>query len=196
MDRPEAPEPTPEEAAVTHLRATLLRGLHKDTLRRGGEGAWLKLVSTLSPEGRSLFRELPGSLTWVPVERVNELAIAYADFILGHGHPGLGGATAEDQFTVVHAWLLKLLNPGLLVRQIPMIFGVEYRGGVVRIDFSEPGRAQLSAWVTGLFPEWYTHATPRWLTRGLELSGGRRCAVVHHPPESGHRHVYELSWEP
>ncbi len=195
MDRPEGPEPTPEEAAVTHVRATLLRGLYKDTLSRGGEAAWQELVSGLSPAGQELFRVLPSSLTWVPVDRVNELAIAYADFILGHGHVGLGRATAEDQFTVVHVWILKLLNPGLLVRQTPMIFRMDYQGGVVRLDNCEPGRARLSAWVTGLFPEWYTHATPRWLARGLELSGGGRCAVIHRPPELGYHHIYELSWD-
>ena len=188
-------DPTLETATVTHLRASLLRGLHKDTLRRGGEAAWARMVEDLSPATRGTFLRMPGSLAWLEVAQVNELVAAYLALKRGQD-AGLGGLTAEDQFTVVHAWLLKLLNPGLLVRQVPAIFRLDYRGGLVCLDHAEAGHAELSAWVVGLFPEWYSQAAPQWLKRALELSGARACEVLHHPPRTGCRHRFELSWKP
>ena len=194
MDTPEPPGPTPEEATITHIRASLLRGLHKDMARRGGT-AWDDLVDGLSPMGRETFRQMPGSFTWLETARVNELVTA---------HTALAGeaaaverirVTADEQLTVVHAWILKLLNPKTLIHQGPTIFKFNYRGGVVRLDGVVEGHARLSIWALGLFPEWYTHSVPQWLKRALELTGGGSCEVAHEPPAEGFRHRYELTWK-
>ncbi|HZU52702.1 MAG TPA: hypothetical protein VFF77_02330 [Holophagaceae bacterium] len=188
-------EPSPEEATITHVRASLLRGLHKDMARRGGT-AWDDLVDGLSPMGRETFRSMPGSFIWLEAARVSELVLAHTALAGEAGAVERIRATAEEQLTVVHAWLLKLLSPKTLIQQGPTIFKFNYRGGVVRLDGIEPGRAHLSIWALGLFPEWYTHSVPQWLKRALELSGGGACAAIHEPPPgSGYRHRYELTWE-
>jgi len=194
MNDPNPPCPSPEEATVTHIRASLLRGLHQDMLRRGGT-AWDDLVDGLSPMGREVFREMPGSFTWLESARVSELVVAHTALVGEAGAVERIRATAEEQLTVVHAWLLKLLSPKTLIQQGPTIFKFNYRGGVVQLDDIVPGRAHLSIWALGLFPEWYTHSVPQWLRRALELSGGGECAVSHEPPEEGYHHRYELSWE-
>lgn len=194
MNGLELPEPPPEEAAITHVRASLLKGLHKDMVRRGGT-AWEDLVDGLSPMGRETFRTMPGSFTWLESARVSELVIAHTALVGEAGAVERIRATAEEQLTVVHAWLLKLLSPKTLIQQGPTIFKFNYRGGVVRLDGIVPGRAHLSIWALGLFPEWYTHSVPQWLKRALELCGGGACAVTHEPPEVGYRHRYELTWE-
>lgn len=186
------PEPTPQQAAVTHMRASLLRGLRSRVFEGGGEAAWQSLVQELSPEGRACFLDQPSPRAWLPVAAVNELVAAY---LKRSPEPGaIGRATAEDQLGVVHAWLLRLLNPSLLARQVPMIYGRDYRGGVVRLDLLEPGRAVFSVWATGLFPEWHTEVAPRWLQRGFELSGGGSCSAIHLAPEAGIRHRFEIAW--
>jgi hypothetical protein len=188
-------DPSPEEAAVTHIRASLLRGLHQDMLRRGGT-AWDDLVDGLSPMGREVFRKMPSSFSWVDAARVGELVTAHTALAGEAGAVERIRATAEEQLTVVHAWILKLLSPATLINQSPTLFKFNYRGGVVRIEDHVPGRARISIWAAGLFPEWYTHSVPQWLKRALELSGGGTCSVTHEPPEdSGCRHRYELSWE-
>lgn len=194
MTHPDLPDPSPGEATITHIRASLLRGLHKDMLRRGGT-AWDDLVDGLSPMGREVFREMPGSFSWLETERVNELVTAHTRLAGEEGAVARIRATADEQLTVVHAWLLKLLSPATLIHQGPTIFKFNYRGGVVRLDGIAQGQAHLSVWAIGVFPEWYTHSVPQWLKRALELSGGGDCAVVHQPPEEGFRHRYELRWE-
>ena len=194
MTEPNLKGPSPEEATITHIRASLLRGLHKDMLRRGGT-AWDDLVDGLSPMGREVFREMPGSFSWLETERVNELVTAHTRLVGEGGAVARIRSTAEEQLTVVHAWLLKLLSPATLIHQGPTIFKFNYRGGVVWLDDITPGQAHLSIWAIGVFPEWYTHSVPQWLNRALELSGGGDCSVIHQPPEEGYRHRYELRWE-
>lgn len=194
MNDPQRLDPSPEEAAITHVRASLLRGLHKDMARRGGT-AWDDLVDGLSPMGRETFRQMPGSFTWLETPRVNELVTAHTRLVGEDGAVARIRSTAEEQLTVVHAWLLKLLSPTTLIHQGPTIFKFNYRGGVVKLDGLVPGRASLSVWATGIFPEWYTHSVPQWLKRALELAGGGSCEVAHEPPTEGFRHRYELRWE-
>lgn len=188
-------EPSPEQAAITHIRASLLRGLRKDMLRRGGT-AWDDLVDSLSPAGRETFRVMPGSFSWIETARVNEIVTAHTALAGEEGAIERIRLTVGEQLTVVHAWMLKLLSPVTLIHQGPTIFKFNYRGGVVRLDDITPGLAHLSIWATGPFPEWHTHSVPQWLKRALELCGGAPCEVIHQPPGSGFRHRYELSWRP
>ena len=188
-------DPTPEDATVTHIRASLLRGLHKDLLRRGGEGAWTEFVAGLSPASQEVFREMPGYFAWLDTARVNEIVTAHGALAGEDGAVNRIRSTAEEQLTVAHAWLLKLLSPTTLIHQGPTLFRFNYRGGVVKLDDLEPGCAHLSIWARGLFPEWYTHSVPQWLRRALELCGGGNSSVIHLPPETGYRHRYELRWD-
>src|SRR5690348_8586411 len=103
MNNPEPLDPSPEDATVTHIRASLLRGLHKDMLRRGGT-AWDDLVDGLSPMGREVFRQMPGSFSWLEAERVSEIVMAHTALVGEVGAVERIRATAEEQLTVVHAW--------------------------------------------------------------------------------------------
>ena len=189
------PEPTPEESLVTHLRASMLRGLHKDVLRRVGEPGWGEFVGRLSPPTQAVFRQMPGAFTWVGTAQVNELVQAHQDWLGEEAATERARSAAEEQLTVTHAWLLKLLSPGTLIHQGPTLFRFNYRGGVVRLDDLAPGFGHLSIWAIGLFPAWYTHSVPNWLTRALELCGGVRCSVIHQPPAEGYHHRYEVRWD-
>lgn len=194
MDDQDQPEPSHEEATITHVRASLLRGLHKDMVRRGGT-AWEDLVDGLSPMGRETFRQMPGSFSWVETARVNEIVTAHTALAGEEGAVARIRSTTDEQLTVVHAWILKLLSPKTLIHQSPTIFKFNYRGGVVRLDEVMDGRATISIWASGMFPEWYTHSVPQWLNRALELTGGGVCSVNHAPPEKGCRHRYALTWQ-
>lgn len=193
MDDPNLPEPSREEATITHVRASLLRGLHKDMVRRGGT-AWDDLVDGLSPMGRDTFRTMPGFFSWVESARVNELVTAHTALVGEAGAVARIRATTDEQLTVIHAWILKLLTPKTLIHQGPTLFKFNYRGGVVRLGEVEDGQATLTIWAEGMFPEWYTHSVPQWLGRALELTGGGACAVTHHPSQNDARHDYELTW--
>ncbi len=194
MDDPRPPKPSRDEATITHVRASLLRGLHKDMMRRGGT-AWDDLVDGLSPMGRETFRQMPGSFSWVETARVNEIVTAHTALAGEAGAVARIRSTTDEQLTVVHAWILKLLTPKTLIHQSPTIFKFNYRGGAVRLDDITDGYAAISIWADGMFPEWYTHSVPQWLNRALELTGGGATSVIHHPPSEGFRHRYELGWQ-
>ncbi len=193
MDDPNLPEPSQSDATITHVRASLLRGLHKDMMRRGGT-AWDDLVDGLSPMGRDTFRQMPGSFAWVETASVNEIVTAHTRLAGEDGAVARIRSTTDEQLTVVHAWILKLLSPKTLIHQSPTIFNFNYRGGVVRLDAITGEGADLSIWADGMFPEWYTLSVPQWLKRALELTGGGVCEVAHTPPDVGYHHRYRLSW--
>lgn len=194
MTGPSQQDPAPEAATITHIRASLLRGLRKDMAQRGGT-AWDDLVDSLSPAGRDVFREMPGSFSWLETVRVNELVTAHTALVGEQGAIDRIRLTVDEQLTVIHAWMLKLLSPATLLHQGPTIFKFNYRGGVVQLDDIRPGLAHMSLWALGPFPEWYTRSVPQWLKRALELCGGGPSEVLHEPPSEGYRHRYELSWK-
>lgn len=189
-------EPTEAEAAVTHFRASLLRGLKAHTLQAGGPEAWRDLVDSLPPTARETFQQELSVFHWVPTEEVNALMSAH---LARYGEDAASDRlrhTVQDQLTVVHAWLLKLLSPETLVHQAGTLFRFNYRGGLAQVEEVRAGHGTLRIWAKGPIPHWATHSVPLWVEHGMTLAGGRNLRVVHDPAPDGYRHRYEITWDP
>ena len=199
MNSPDAPpsslEPTLQEATITHVRASISRGLQKRAMAAGPE-LWNAVMASVSPECRAVFSQPLGPFQWVAVPHVNEVGLAYNRIAGGDDLDLRAAMTAEEHLTVSHPWLLKLLSADTLVRQGPTIFHFYHRGGVVRSESLAPGRCVFSIWAVGLYDGWATTALPAWLRRALELTGAVRPRVEYLPPPLGSfRHRYVLHWE-
>ena len=190
---PEPPEPTPDQALVTHVRASTLGGLFREIDARGPE-LRLSLVGSLSPGAQMAFRESPGAFQWIETPLVCELVAAY------EGRYGLEDIerrveyTAKQQLTVIHGWMMKLLTPETVFHQAATLYRFNFRGGVARAEEVQPGRAVVSLWSHGLYPSWYTHAFPGWLAGALRTIGADSPRVTHRPAGAGYHHGYEVTW--
>lgn len=193
QSRPQPP-PSPDEARVTHIRASLLRGLQVVAEKKGGPGAWEALVDGLAPEVREVFREELGGLRWIETAHLNALvAVHEARFGLAvAGERAI--AAVRDQLRGTHPGILDVLDATGLVAQAPTLYRLNYRGGRVDVDEAAPGRALLSVFADGLFPAWYTTSCPTWICGALDLAGAKEVGFTHHPPVHGNRHRYELRW--
>lgn len=186
-------EPTPDQAMVTHVRASALGGLLGAVDARGAEVRGV-LIASLSPEAQTILREPPGPFQWIEMPLVNELVATYEKRF---GLDDIGRRvqhTANEQLTVIHAWLLRLLTPETLFRQASTLYRFNFRGGIAKAEAIHTGHAVVSIWSMGIYPTWYSHAFPGWLTGALSLTGASSVQVVHHPPESGYLHTYEVTW--
>lgn len=187
-------EPTPEQALVTHIRASTLGGLFREIEGRG-PAVHTELVSSLSPAARATLDEPLGPFQWVETPLINELVLAYearyglADIERRVHH------TVHQQLSVIHGWMLKLLTAETLFQQAATLYRFNFRGGAARADEVRPGLALVSVWSRGIYPSWYSHALPGWLTGALGLVGVSGARVVHQPPAEGHRHRYRVEWD-
>ena len=95
--------------------------------------------------------------------------------------------------------MLKMMNPGFLLASFPKFFAHYTRGGCVVVDESGPGHAQISVWVDGFFPEWYSPGLTSWTQRALELTGAQGVFVEYQAPQGtgleSCRHIYRLTWQ-
>lgn len=191
---PEQAEPTPEQALVTHIRASTLGGLFREIDGRG-PGVRGDLVASLSPPAQAILGEPLGPFQWVETPLINELVLAYearyglADIERRVHH------TVHQQLSVIHGWMLKLLTAETLFQQAATLYRFNFRGGLAQAEEVRPGRALVSVWSRGIYPSWYTHALPGWLTGALGLVGVTGARVAHHPPREGHRHRYAVEWD-
>lgn len=191
----DAAEPTPEQARVTHVRASTLQGLVRELDALSPE-ARSALVGSLSPPAQALFQELPGPFQWLDVQAVNELVEAHEAEYGVESVERRVQYTVRQQLSVLHAWMLKLLSPETMFHQATTLYRFNFRGGVVRAEDVRPGRARISIWSHGLYATWYTFALPNWLKGGLGLLGAAEPEVVHLPPApGGFHHGYEIRWK-
>lgn len=191
---PARPEPTADEAALTHFRGSLFRGVQAQGQAAGPE-AWAELVAELPPAAQATFSEPLGLFQWIETAQVNALMASHERRFPPHMAEARVATTVEEQLTVAHAWLLKLLSPETLLQQAATLWRFYYRGGVCRVEDVGPGRGTILIWATGPFPSWYTHSVPLWVKRALVLTGGRGAQVTHFPPQTGGCHRYEARWE-
>jgi hypothetical protein len=190
---PDHPEPTCEQATVTHVRASTLGGLFRE-IDAQGAAVRTALIDSLSAPARTSFREPLGPFQWIEAPLLGELVAAYeAKFGLENIDRRVQ-YTVQQQLTVIHSWILRLLTPETMFHQAPTLYHFNFRGGIARTEEIRPGHALVFLWSLGLYPSWYTHAFPSWLTGSLHLIGALSVQVVHHPPETGYRHCYEATW--
>lgn len=186
-------EPDLTQATVTHMRASALSGLFQ-TLDARDPQLRSTLIAGLSVQAQKALGHHLGPFEWVEVPLVNELVEAYE---AQYGLVDLEHRvhrTAHQQLTLIHAWMLKLLTPETIFHQAATIFRFYYRGGEVKAERVQPGRAELSIWAVGIYTSWHGHAFPAWLRGALGLIGAREVQVLHTPPEAGCRHHYEITW--
>lgn len=188
------PEPSAAEATVTHFRASLFRGVIAQAQGAGPE-AWEAYLQALPPTARRVFAQPLGLFQWIETGQVNALMAVHEQRFPPHLAEARVSTTVEEQLTVAHAWLLKLLSPETLLQQAPTLFRFYYRGGVCRVEHLGSGHGTILIWATGLFPSWYTHSLPIWVRRALTLTGGQDARVEHHPPLEGCCHRYRVHWK-
>lgn len=190
---PDKPEPTPAQATVTQVRASTLGGLFREIDAQGAE-VRAALIAALSPAAQKAFQEALGPFQWVETRLLRELVAAYEERFGMASIDRRVQYTAQQQLTVLHSWMLKLLTPETVFHQASTIYNFNFRGGIARAEEVHTGRAVVSLWSLGLYPTWYTHAFPGWLAGALRLIGASSAQVVHRPPGTGYRHGYEATW--
>jgi hypothetical protein len=192
-----------QESCRENLRVTEVRGpnvvqLRKAVVKHGGERAWNELLAQVSEPCRSQFSKPLGLYDWVEERLFTELSKAYIRWSGRHDAGKAGQAAAQEEFTTLHRWMLKMMNPGFLLASFPKFFAHYTRGGRVVVDESGPGHGQISVWVDGFFPEWYSPGLTSWTQRALELTGAQGVSVEYQaPPDAGPescRHIYRLAW--
>lgn len=192
-----------QESCQENIRVTEVRGpnvvqIRKVVVRHGGEEAWNELLSQVSEPCRTQFEKPLGLYDWVKETHFTELSKAYIHWSGRHDAGKAGQAAAQEEFTTLHRWMLKMMTPGFLLASIPKFFAHYTRGGCVVVDESGPGYAHISVWVDGFFPEWFSPGLTSWTQRALELTGAQDVAVEHQaPPDTGPescRHGYRLAW--
>ena len=187
------------DAHVTEVRGPNVVQLRKVVMRHGGESAWNELLSRVSEPCRSAFERPLSLYDWVEERHFTELSQAYILWSGRHDAGKAGQAAAQEEFTTLHRWMLRLMTPGFLLASIPKFFAHYNRGGHVAVDESRPGHAQISVWADGFFAEWYSPGLTSWTQRALELTGAKDVEVVYQPQSAlGNepcRHIYHLTWQ-
>jgi len=187
-----------ESVRVTGVRGPNVVQIRKAVVRHGGEGAWNELLSHVSQPCRTQFEKPLGLYDWVEERHFTELSKAYIRWSGRHDAGKAGQAAAQEEFTMLHRWMLRLMTPGFLLSSIPKFFAHYNRGGCVVVDESNPDHAQISVWVDGFFEEWYSPGLTSWTQRALELTGAQAVSVEYEaPPSTGPescRHIYRLRW--
>ncbi|MBL0313103.1 MAG: hypothetical protein IPP78_10405 [Holophagaceae bacterium] len=191
-------ERCPETVRVTEVRGPNIVQIRKAVIQHAGEEAWRELLSRVSEPCRARFEKPLGLYDWVEECHFTELSKAYIRWSGRHDAGKAGQVAAQEEFTTLHRWMLKMMNPGLLLASIPKFFAHYTRGGCVVVDKSGTGYAQISVWVDGFFPEWFSPGLTCWTQRALELTGAKGVVVEYHPPEDtgpeSCRHIYNLTW--
>lgn len=188
-----------ENVRVTEVRGPNVVQIRKVVVRHGGEGAWNELLSQVSEPCRAEFEKPLSLYDWVKESHFTELSKAYIRWSGRHDAGKAGQAAAQEEFTTLHRWMLRMMTPGFLLASMPKFFGHYTRGGCVVVDESGLGFAQISVWVDGFFPEWFSPGFTSWTQRALELTGAKGVFVEYQaPPGAGPescRHIYRLTWQ-
>lgn len=191
--RPQPP-PASAEARVTHVRASLLRGMQLMAEARDGTGGWARMVESLPESSRRVFQQGLESFRWIETEHVNALALAHEARFGAATISERALAAVQEQLKGSHPGILEILDPAGIIQQASTIFGFYYKGGRVDVDEVTRGRALISVFAEGLFPSWYTISCPTWLCGAVGLAGASHAEFRHHAPVEGARHRYELLW--
>ncbi len=193
------PAASREKARVTEVRGPNVVQLRRVVVKHGGEKAWNDLLSQVSQPCRQEFEKPLGLYDWVQECHFTELSQAYIRWSGRHDAGKAGEAAAQEEFTTLHRWMLRMMTPGFLLASMPKFFSFYTRGGCVVVDESGPGYAQISVWVDGFFPEWFSPGLSSWTQRALELTGAKGVFVEYQAPAGtgleSCRHVYRLSWQ-
>ncbi len=184
---------------VAEVRGPNVVQIQRAVLRRGGQVAWDELLSSVSPPCRSAFAGAIGLYDWVPEPHFTELSRAYFKWSGREDVAKAGGSAAEEEFTTLHRWMLKMMTPGFLISSLPRFFSLYVRGGRVVVDEAGLGHARISLWAEGFFPEWYSQGLKAWTQRALELTGAVGVLVDYEAPAKsgpeGCRHIYRMNWK-
>ncbi len=187
-----------ENVRVTEVRGPNVVQIRKVVVRHGGEGAWNDLLSQVSEGCRAQFEKPVGLYDWVEECHFTELSKAYIRWSGRHDAGKAGEAAAQEEFTTLHRWMLRMMTPGFLLASIPKFFAHYTRGGHVVVDESGSGYAVISVWVDGFFPEWFSPGLTSWTQKAMELTGAKNVSVEYQaPPVTGPeacRHIYRLTW--
>ena len=188
-----------ESVRVTEVRGPNVIQIRKAVVRHSGEEAWKELLSQVSGPCREQFEKPLGLYDWVEEGHFTELSKAYIRWSGRHDASKAGQAAAQEEFTTLHRWMLKMMNPGFFLASIPKFFAHYNRGGSVVVDESGPGHAQISVWVDGFFPEWFSPGLTSWTQRAMELTGAKGVYVEYQEPlgpgPESYRHIYRLTWQ-
>lgn len=192
-------EPSTRDARVTEVRGPNVVQIRKAVVRHGGEEAWAELLSRVSPACGACFEKPLGLYDWVGERQFTELSLAYARWSGRQDAGKAGMAAAQEEFTTLHRWMLKMMSPKFLLASLPRLFSHYTRGGRVEVDESGPGYAQVSVWVEGFFPEWFSPGLTGWTQTAMELTGAKGVIITYQaPPDTGpecFRHIYHLAWQ-
>jgi hypothetical protein len=186
-----------ESQEVTHYRGLFQELATQGIQKRLGPDRWHEFLEAVPARLRRQVEQSVGPYDWVEPWVVGELMAAYAIWSGEDLRTFRGELYADQIMTVRHQWVLKLMNPELLVRQVPRFYHFYIQGGKAWSEQVSPGRGLVCIEVRAPYPNWSEFVLPSWFRRALTLCGGKDVQVVYdppHEPERPHLHRFWASW--
>ncbi len=186
-----------ETLEVPHYRGLFQELASNGIQRRLGADRWQAFLATLPVKLREAAGHAKGDYDWVEPWVVGDLMQAYGRWSGEDLREFRGELYADQVVTVRHQWILKLMNPELLVRQVPRFYQFYIRGGKAWTEQVSPGRGLVCIEARAPYSDWTDFILPSWFRRALTLCGGQDVQVVYEPPSDPGRpylHRYWASW--
>ena len=178
---------------VTHFRGLFLDLSTRGIQKRQGPERWQAFLATLPAALRREAEAPRGSYDWVEPWIVGDLMSAYGAWSGEDLREFRGELYADQVVTVRHQWVLKLMSPELLVRQVPRFYQFYIRGGKIWTEQVTPKSGLVCIEAKAPYPDWSEYVLPSWLRRALELCGAREAQVVYDPPsDPGRPHLHRF----
>jgi hypothetical protein len=146
------------------------------------EDGYQKWLNALPPDVREAFERTIMPSSWYDFQKFAVLpTMAICDLFYGGGLQGayeLGKYSAEYALVGIYKVFVQLGSPDFIIKKSASILPKYYDPSTITVPVLEKGRAIIR--ITS-FPEWHAAVEQRiagWISRALEISGGRNVKVV------------------
>jgi hypothetical protein len=167
---------------VTQVKGTTVASTLRFVRERFGPEAEAEVRGDLDPALQAALTGEPVPSAWYPFGLLVGLGRAAARRFGGSMtsfQRELGRASADDAMRTVYRVLLRLGSPHFVVSQAPRVWRSYYDSGAISTVVAEPGHAALDlAGFEDPVPE-LCERLIGWLSRTVELAGGRNLRSVH-----------------
>lgn len=169
-------------------------------VKKYGEGGWNKILSAM---GRKERKPLGGRLligAWYPFESYVAMLRAVDD-IYGDSDNvllvELGRFSAEDGLSTVYRFFFKVGSPNFIISRAAKVWSSYYNGGSMEVIKNDKGHAIVRLGDWPLPKKEHCDRVRGWITRAIEMSGGRNVVVKETKCQcsGGKCCEYDLKWD-
>jgi len=165
-----------------------------------GEGAWDRVLSTLSEEDRTFYNSLLIHSGWYPFDAGERLDKAIVD-VLGKGNSQvfeeIGAKSARENLSGVHKAFMTPGNPQAFLAQSGMIYKFYYNTGTRKYEPTGPASGTITTEGAETFSLADCLTIVGWHKEALKMCGAKQVRIVETVcrAKSGSCCKYELSWQ-